>query len=177
MRANVHERHLGVQEWFVDQHHDRPSAEPGLVQPPGYLGVLMTYDGARGVMTIFTHTTNPGNTGSLVWEFVNGSWLRLTTYPGMPPEYGPVAYDPVARGVIFFSCVGGISANNRYGGDTWIYSNRTWSNLKLAHHPAAPTEFSPVITYDSRDSELVLFQGAAYYNVFYPGWASTWVLG
>ena len=87
---------------------------------------------------------------------VNYSWTELSSAGGPSPrDQMAMTYDPTDGEVVAF---GGCGYNCTMG-ETWVYSNSTWTNLtgKTGHAPSGRT--NPSMTYDYLDGYVLLFGG------------------
>ncbi|MCI4350157.1 MAG: hypothetical protein L3K15_01400 [Thermoplasmata archaeon] len=126
----------------------------------------MTYDVNDSYLLLFGGTgltnTSAQITFNDTWAFAGGQWTNLSsTTTGHPlPRYrASMAYDARDKyAVLFGGCTS--TASLCETGDTWIYTNHSWTNKSstLTTHPSARVYFG--FTWDSALKADLLFGGS-----------------
>ncbi|MGI0130719.1 MAG: hypothetical protein ACREEC_11325, partial [Thermoplasmata archaeon] len=111
------------------------------------------------------------------WTFSGGHWTAILPVGGAPtPSARSSAvfqYDPTLKESILFG--GGSSQGVR--GDTWAYSNRTWTDLAASQTTAPSPRRNANAVFDGADGYLLLVGGydnGAYYGDVWTFGASGW---
>ncbi|HEV2317861.1 MAG TPA: PKD domain-containing protein [Thermoplasmata archaeon] len=86
------------------------------------------------------------------------SWSELSAASPAPParSAGAMAFDPLLGYTVLF---GGVNSSWGPLGDTWDYSNGTWSDATTRLPTAPPARWEASFTYDAADGYLLLFGG------------------
>ncbi|HEV2450275.1 MAG TPA: PKD domain-containing protein, partial [Thermoplasmata archaeon] len=149
--------------------------------------VSHTYS-TNGSYTATVRARDPnGSTGSAIVLIVVGpSWIRdnnwhpvgganASTILQPASRSAPaLAYDPALHEVILF---GGYAVNVSAYGDTWAFSNGTWTDLTTTLTSAPPARWEPGFVWDAADGYLLLFGGRDVPQFFNDSWsfnASGW---
>jgi hypothetical protein len=107
----------------------------------------------------------------------NTSWQNLSPVVGVAPSarsISQVAYDPALGAVILFGGYSGAGGNYALG-DTWSFSDNSWTELNLTPSPAP--RWGATLVYDPAAQALLLFGGRNSDNFFNDTWeyaASGW---
>lgn len=97
------------------------------------------------------------------------NWTSLTNYTsGAPSQRDQLqfAYDPALNTSVLF---GGYLPTGEAEGDTWEFTNATWTQLNPATAP--PARWGAGFTYDAKDGYLLLFGGRDASRYFNDTWA------
>jgi PKD repeat protein len=123
----------------------------------------ITYDTATGDVVLFSGYTYQSEYWAATWTYHADNWtqLNLTQDESPPPMTSEeIAFDSGVDAVVLF---GGSVANYNGAWDydaTWFFKGGTWTNESSAYPLAPSPRMSFGFTYDSTDSELVLFGGS-----------------
>ena len=79
-----------------------------------------------------------------------------------------MAYDPVTRAVVLF---GGYEPQVAAAGDTWTFSNGSWTDLSTQFSSSPPARWGDSLTWDSADGYVLLFGGRNTTSFFNDTWA------
>jgi hypothetical protein len=142
---------------------------PALTPVSSSFGAVMTYDTSTGSVVMFDSGEgyNGGPYLNSTYTFSGGQWtLSLNGTGPSPRSAESLTYDPLLGAVILF---GGNACQNATGncpnlGDTWAYSNGSWTNLSTN---GPPPRNQAMFAYDPAANATVLFSGhydATYYD-------------
>lgn len=138
---------------------------PGTSPPACYAG-SMVYDAHAGFVLYFGGFCRQGANWlptNATWTFASGGWTRLA--PARSPSargYSQLSYDPANGHVVLF---GGMSGCSMYTatcpalGDTWVFSNGTWTNLSAKLPTAPPARYAGAMACSGGTPQCVLFGG------------------
>jgi N-acetylneuraminic acid mutarotase len=146
--------------------------EPAGTLPWARAGHLMVYDPPSGRLIIFEGGTNHGwLMDTWAYDLAANSWTELKPAGTLPSPRADqaIAYDPIARRVIFFAGAGDQTIFN----DTWAYDSAAngWTELKPVGTLPAPRVGSSMV-YDPHTKKLILFGGWNSDRGFFSGtWA------
>jgi hypothetical protein len=140
-----------------------------------------TYDSKDGYAVLFGGAVDSGCTyfsGNHIcgetWIFGGGQWTNITsrspTHPS-PRTFPSIAYDAKDGYVLLF---GGFAGGSYVTGDTWEFSNGTWTNLSKQLASAPPARGSAQMGYDPTDSCVLLYGGFDYTPTEYTTLDDTW---
>ncbi|MCI4373437.1 MAG: kelch motif-containing protein, partial [Thermoplasmata archaeon] len=138
--------------------HDRWTNLSGAlpVFPPARGRAMMTYDAGDGTVLLFGGIGAGGVYLNDLWGFKDGRWSPISTAAAPSIRGGSMmAYDPTSNSTILF---GGNDGPYRFG-DTWSYSNGTWTNISSTVGLAPAPRWVGVMTYDGADGYLLLLNG------------------
>lgn len=131
-------------------------------------GSLATSPSARtGAVSIFDVHDNAyllygGRTASGLsaetWTLGPGGWTEVATTGAYPPARtdARMTYDPTLAGAVLY---GGLGAGGKTLGDTWLYSDGTWTDLTATAASVPPARSDAVFVYDPSDGYDLLFGG------------------
>jgi hypothetical protein len=131
--------------------------------PPGRQDAGMAYDPALGGVVLFG---GYGINGGLndTWLFSNGSWTELCsgtsavpTCAASPPasKTTELTYDPALRAIVLF---GSASWSGSTGNRTWLFQNRSWSELpRGAGPPSSAAGWYSGVAYDPTTGSLLVY--------------------
>jgi len=146
--------------------------------PPARDGAGMAGDDAYHAVVLFGGDSNI--TGSLTyfndtWAYHAGQWSRLSTPVAPSARYDmAMSYDPAALSVLLFG--GWSPAQTQSYGDTWSFSNGTWTKLNSTYNP--PAENSATMAFDPSANAMIMTGGHVGENVSTATWgysiASGW---
>jgi hypothetical protein len=157
--------------WTYDAGSWTSLSSPAAPSPRSGAGLV--YDPAADAMLLFGGYTYTLNGSDL---FHDDLW-SIGLLPAATPQYwsavnatgGPSAragvgmvYDPAISGVVLFGgCLSGHywNASCNATGQTWTYSNGTWSLRNLSTGPSA--RVNPQMVYDAATGDVLLFGGAS----------------
>jgi hypothetical protein len=132
-----------------------------LPNPPAiqaYYPLLSTYDAHDHELVLWLPEASTGS--SSTWVLRNGSWQNVTEYLAPPANSASMAYDATDGYVLWV---------DQYG-DTWKFSNATWTVLS----PATSPQGYPETLFTDPQSGGVVLWGAGYTYGYLPG-NQTWV--
>ncbi|MCI4369687.1 MAG: hypothetical protein L3K09_09035, partial [Thermoplasmata archaeon] len=136
--------------------------------PSSRYGAMMSYDAKGKYIVLFGGYSYTGGYGYLndTWTYSAGNWVNITDTLAVSPEpryLGAMAYDVKDGYVLLYggygvSVVGG---NTYWGyfGNTWAFSNGTWTNLTASVSGAPGGMYGNAMAYDAADGYMVLFGG------------------
>src|SRR5271155_1853104 len=137
--------------------------------PPARFLPGMTGDGSGGGVTLFGGANQTGgNSFNDTWTYLGGNWTLVSTATAPAPRFAmAMTYDSADRSILLF---GGWSVNqpNSFG-DTWTYSNGTWSNVTSLTAPS-PRNY-PALAFDPALNASVLTGGHVGPNGYNDTWA------
>ncbi|MGA8275311.1 MAG: kelch repeat-containing protein [Thermoplasmata archaeon] len=138
--------------------HDRWTNLTGslAVAPPPRGRAMMSYDAGEGRVLLFGGIGAGGVYLNDLWGFKDGRWTPISTQAAPSTRGGAMfAYDPASNSTILF---GGNDGPYRFG-DTWSYSNGTWTNVTPTVGPGPSPRWVGEMTYDGTDGYLLLVNG------------------
>jgi hypothetical protein len=137
-----------------------------IYDPPMHAVVLF---GGRSTSTLFNDT----------WVFNGTAWKPIhTPVAPSPRRHFGLVFDPAMHGLVLF---GGGSASTGYLNDTWLFQNKTWTNVTGTLTGSPPARFEPAMAYDGAAGYPVLFggnqpvaSGSAYENDTWALYGGAW---
>ena len=137
---------------FGDGQQSSASAPSHVYPQNGTYAASVTVTDAANATAVGTVTILVGNATQI------GSWSSLTVAatPAARSAEG-IAYDPSLGVVVMFGGYGGPTP--RALGDTWEYSNGSWTNVSGGLNAAPAARWEGGFTYDPKIGGLVLFGG------------------
>lgn len=117
-------------------------------------GYVMEFDPTLGATVLFGGEDTYSNPLGDTWEFLNGSWVNVSSdLLGAPsPRWGAgMVYDPALGELLLFG--GRACACGGFDADTWTFSARGWQLLSPVHAPPATT--ARELVYDANDSYVL----------------------
>lgn len=135
------------------------------IEPSERQSPAMVYDAADGYVLYFGGGWGGGTSAADTWTFANNTWTNITSNLTNHPRFREdpaAAYDAEDGYVVLF---GGYTAIGAFGSpsftlnDTWTYVGGVWTNITNMSSSAPSPRFASVMSYDSHDSEIVLFSG------------------
>jgi hypothetical protein len=146
--------------------------------PPARDGAGMAGDDAYHAVILFGGDSNV--TGSLTyfndtWGYHAGQWSRLSTPVAPPARYDmAMSYDPADLSVLLFG--GWSPVKTQSYGDSWSFSNGTWTELSSSFNP--PAENPATMAFDPAANAVIMTGGHVGENVSSATWgysaASGW---
>jgi hypothetical protein len=139
--------------------------------PAARWGPAMAYDSKDGYIVMFggyTYYYSPYYLDE-TWTFLHGNWTNRTGHTGSTPGgryYAAISDDPADGYVLMF---GGYKSSG-LAGDTWKFSNHTWTSVSPSTAPAA--RYSMTMDYDPLIGAVVLYGGYDYSYPYYQN--DTW---
>ncbi len=134
-----------------------------------YTAVLRVTD-SNGLRGFASATVDVGASSQV------GTWWQVNSTLAPSTRSAPaMAYDPELSSVILFG--GYLGPSVLAGGDTWEYSNGSWSDLSGALSVAPPARWEAGFAYDPATQSLILFGGRDLNQFFNDTWsfnASGW---
>ena len=129
---------------------------PGVYPPPRFIHAMAT-DLTRSKVVMFGGKNNSYALTD-TWEWDGNAWTQVALSGAVPPARDDPAmtYDATRHVTGLF---GGVGYN-----DTWSWNGVAWS---LEHPQTSPSPRSTSVVYDSSQSKLVLFSGAAPTDTWY----------
>lgn len=126
-------------------------------QPPARAYASFTFDSRDNVAVLFGGWSGTAALND-TWTFVGGVWTNITLPAAAPPaRWGAsMAFDRVDNFVLLF---GGCGNTTCPLNDTWRLVDTTWKNLTPGLGATPPARYGGAFTYDSGDSDAVLFGG------------------
>ncbi len=97
-------------------------------------------------------------------------WTNLTAEAGIGPSNRQMvyeAYSPALNATVLFGGYDGYGTNVAYG-DTWEFTNNTWTELSASGGPSP--RFGGAMVYDAADHDLLLFGGQNLTQYFNATW-------
>ena len=125
--------------------------------PTPRAGSPMVWDGGDHYALLVGGFGTSGNlSGNLseVWTFVNGSWTKVGSAPGLRPE-GAMAYDAADGYVLYF----GGSYPTYLTNETWKYRAGTWTSISSNVTGAPAARVGAAMVYDPGLGGVLLFGG------------------
>lgn len=136
----------------------------------GTYNATLTAVDAAGVVSQATVTIRVGAPPQV------GTWYSVPSLSDPSTRSAPaMAYDPLLSAVVMFGGYGGPSVVAL--GDTWEYSNGSWTNVTSTLSTAPPARWEAAFVFDPVDGSLVLFGGRDVTQFFNDTWtfnASGW---
>ena len=135
----------------------------------------MVWDGTDNYCLLVAGFGRSGNfTGNLseVWSYVNATWTKVGSAPGLRPE-GSMAYDGADGYVIYF---GGTYPSNLTNA-TWEYRTGTWTSITAMVHGAPAPRAGSSMAYDPALGGVLLFGGLGQTTngYYWPYYNDTWL--
>jgi PKD repeat protein len=135
--------------------------------PPPTIGASLSYDSLTGELLMFGGSALPpgGTPGTCypdaeLWVFAGDQWtLSTSANPPTDRLLSASAFLPAEGSTVVF---GGAEARNGAcgaGGDTWSYSNATWTNISGGIEVTPPSRSAAAALYDAQAGVFVLFGG------------------
>ena len=148
---------------FGDGNSSSAGAPSHIYTANGTFSATLTAVDARGVVATASVTIDVGASPQ------QGTWYDLNAPFGPSTRSAPaLAYDPLLSAVIMFGGYGGPAVVAL--GDTWEFSNGSWTDLTGTLSGAPPARWEGVFVYDPVDSSLVLFGGRDVTQFFNDTW-------
>lgn len=119
-------------------------------------GSSMTFDARDGYLLMGVSAGGKSD----AWTFSAGKWTDITSPTDSPPalNFTCLTYDWRDNYVLLFGGgEGGIGTPTAEMNETWIFSDGSWTDLKLSYAP--PPLIYPSCTYDAADGYVLLFGG------------------
>ncbi|HTT25364.1 MAG TPA: PKD domain-containing protein [Thermoplasmata archaeon] len=128
--------------------------------PPPRTAASMTYDPDLGGVVLFGGYDNRDPSGATLlndlWLFKGGAWseINATNPPGVR-TWAPIAFDATHHDLVVYS---GITAAFTCIGDTWTFSNSSWTEAPAASG-GPPDSCANALGYDPALGQVVLTGG------------------
>ncbi|HZY69785.1 MAG TPA: kelch repeat-containing protein [Thermoplasmata archaeon] len=152
----------------------------GLVPSPSpRVGAAVAYDANDGYFVLFGGRAPNGSLLTDTWVFQSDRWISLTSKLGAshtppPTAFAAIADDPRDGYVVM---LGGTTASE-ISNSMWAFSGGVWTDLDGTITVRPPARTNASMTFDSNQSELVLFGGANSTRSLRDTWtyrSSTWL--
>lgn len=137
--------------------------------PSARWGAGLTYDPDLGGLVLFGGRDGFGNIFNDTWLFNSTGWhnLSIAHAPSPRTPYWSMVYDAADAEVVLF---GGNYFTSYRLNDTWVFANRTWTDL-TSNSTTAPPPYQFSAAYDPADGYTVFYGGGTWSN---GGYALTW---
>ncbi len=131
-----------------------------LTNSPSARITTLAWDGTDGYVLLYGGIASGGVNEQDTWTYANGTWTNITaTTTGAPPTlvFGSMAWDPTSGDVVLFG--GENEQTIAFVNYTWVYHDKTWTNLTSTIHTAPFPRVWFQMTTDSAAKDVVLYGG------------------